>query len=109
MSERELINVVCLATDKPGGAENVLKQIVENDIANKYRIIIATKRSTDFWDISDRCKVEYASTTNTYIGLFHTAIKLLSVSRQFKINRIYSSQTYINGLLGLLRGLGLIR
>lgn len=97
--------LVVSATDSLGGAEKILKMI-SNYYIGKYNVSISIfflqKRSKSSWDdllINRNITLVYGKSESIALGL----ISLIFFVRKFrKFDYIFSSQTVINGFIGLL-------
>jgi len=95
--------LIILPSDNLGGAEKILKMIAMYYVSKTYvSIYFLQKRSTNLWDnlLSNKnIKLNYGKTNSNTLGL----ISLLFFVLKFrKYHYIYSSQSLINGFVGLL-------
>lgn len=100
MSQNNKPTLFVLPTDDMGGAEGVLKIIAEFLISQEdpVRVLCLTQKNTGAWD-DPMFNTTYMRTGNTYLGM----LALLLAGIRGRYSRVYSSQVYINGTLGLLR------
>ncbi len=96
-----------LISDKPGGAEQVFKQIVNYYLDNNKIVLVCffLKKSSDFWDdflIKDNFKTIY----------FNMSI-LKFISNIIKFNKhsnyIFTTHVYVTGIIGLLIKLKILK
>ena len=104
--------LIVLPTDNLGGAEKVLKMIAKYYINNSnvsISVFFLQKRSTSLWDdllINKSITLDYGKSKSSALGLINLLYFILKCR---KYHHIFSSQTIINGFLGLLIKLKLIK
>ena len=104
--------LIVLPTDNLGGAEKVLKMIAKYYINNSnvsISVFFLQKRSTSLWDdllINKNITLDYGKSKSSALGLINLVYFILKCR---KYNHIFSSQTLINGFVGLLIKLKLIK
>ena len=102
--------LIVLPTDNLGGAEKVLKMIARNYINNaNVSVFFLQKRSTRRWDnllINKNITLDYGKSKSSALGLISLIFFVLKCR---KYHYIFSSQTIINGFIGLLIKLRLIQ
>jgi glycosyltransferase involved in cell wall biosynthesis len=94
-------------TDEMGGAEQITKQLAikYQTIQADVQVICLTKASSkNGWgDYNGR--IHYFKTANVFVGFLYLSFYIFSK----KFDLVFSSQVYVNGLLGFLRSLRLYR
>ena len=92
-----------------GGAEQVLRMIAGYHMKEySVEILFLSNKQTNNWNTLNRnIKINYINTSSVYIGYILFLLKIV-FSTKTEYSRIYSSQAHINGLIGLLRSLGMI-
>jgi len=102
--------LIVLPTDNLGGAEKVLKMIARHYINNaNVSVFFLQKRSTSLWDdllINKNITLDYGKSKSSALGLINLLYFILKCR---KYHHIFSSQTIINGFIGLLIKLRLIQ
>ena len=102
--------LIVLPTDNLGGAEKVLKMIARHYINNaNVSVFFLQKRSTRRWDnllINKNITLDYGKSKSSALGLISLIFFVLKCR---KYHYIFSSQTIINGFIGLLIKLRLIQ
>ena len=102
--------LIVLPTDNLGGAEKVLKMIARHYVNNaNVSVFFLQKRSTSLWDnvlINKNITLDYGKSKSSTLGLINLLYFILKC-REY--HHIFSSQTKINGFLGLLIKLKLIK
>lgn len=90
-------------TDEMGGAEQIIKQLaIHYQLAQKeVQVICLTRRSTKNGWKDFKGKIRYFKTSNVFVGFM--LLSLYTFNKKFHL--VFSSQVYINGLLGFLRSL----
>lgn len=88
-------------TDEMGGAENILKQlaIYYHYHGAKVIVICLTKMSKKLGWSDYEGEIEYVQSSNMFMGY----LLLIAYLRNKYFDMAFSSQVYINGLLGFLR------
>ena len=101
--------LIVLPTDNLGGAEKVLKMIARHYINNaNVSVFFLQKRSTSLWDdllINKNITLDYGKSKSSGLGLISL---MFFVFKYRKFHSIFSSQTIINGFIGLFIKLRLI-
>ena len=102
--------LIVLPTDNLGGAEKVLKMIARHYINNaNVSVFFLQKRSTSLWDnvlINKNITLDYGKSKSSTLGLINLLYFILKCR---KYHHIFSSQTIINGFIGLLIKLRIIQ
>ena len=102
--------LIILPTDNLGGAEKVLKMIASHYMTKaNITIYFLQRRSTTLWDdlLSNKnITLNYGKFNSVTLGLINLLYFILKFR---KYHYIFSSQTLINGFLGLLIKLKLIK
>ena len=102
--------LIVLPTDNLGGAEKVLKMIARHYINNaNVSVFFLQKRSTSLWDnvlINKNITLDYGKSKSSALGLINLLYFILKCR---KYHHIFSSQTIINGFIGLLIKLRIIQ
>ena len=102
--------LIVLPTDNLGGAEKVLKMIARHYINNSnVSVFFLQKRSTSLWDdllINKNITLDYGKSKSSTLGLINLLYFILKCR---KYHHIFSSQTIINGFIGLLIKLRIIQ
>ena len=102
--------LIVLPTDNLGGAEKVLKMIASHYIKNaNVSVFFLQKRSTSLWDnvlINKNITLDYGKSKSSTLGLINLLYFILKCR---KYHHIFSSQTIINGFIGLLIKLRIIQ
>ena len=102
--------LIVLPTDNLGGAEKVLKMIARHYVNNaNVSVFFLQKRSTRRWDnllINKNITLDYGKSKSSALGLISLIFFVLKCR---KYHYIFSSQTIINGFIGLLIKLRLIQ
>lgn len=102
--------LIVLPTDNLGGAEKVLKMIASHYVSKaNVSVFFLQKRSTSLWDdllINKNITLDYGKSKSSALGLINLVYFILKCR---KYNHIFSSQTLINGFVGLLIKLKLIK
>ena len=104
--------LIVLPTDNLGGAEKVLKMIARHYLNNanvSVSIFFLQKRLTSSWDdllINKNITLDYGKSKSSALGLISL---IFFVLKYRKYDYIFSSQTIINGFIGLLIKLRLIK
>ena len=102
--------LIVLPTDNLGGAEKVLKMIASHYINNaNVSVFFLQKRSTSLWDnvlINKNITLDYGKSKSSTLGLINLLYFILKCR---KYHHIFSSQTIINGFIGLLIKLRIIQ
>ena len=102
--------LIVLPTDNLGGAEKVLKMIARHYVNNaNVSVFFLQKRSTRRWDnllINKNITLDYGKSKSSALGLINLLYFILKCR---KYHHIFSSQTIINGFIGLLIKLRLIQ
>ena len=95
--------LIVLPTDNLGGAEKVLKMIARHYVNNaNVSVFFLQKRSTSLWDnvlINKNITLDYGKSKSSTLGLINLLYFILKCR---KYHHIFSSQTIINGFIGLL-------
>lgn len=99
--------LIVIPTDELGGAEQLLKTIARKWINEKQEVLIICLtrqgRGNGWSDLEDNMR--YIPTDSVYRGL----MKLPAYLQQMKFSLTISSQVYVNGTLGILRGFGILK
>ena len=102
--------LIVLPTDNLGGAEKVLKMIASHYVSRaNVTIFFLKKKSTSLWDdllIKKNIKLYYGNSKSSGLGLISL---IFFVFKCRKFHYIFSSQTIINGFIGLLIKLRIIQ
>jgi glycosyltransferase involved in cell wall biosynthesis len=102
--------LIVLPTDNLGGAEKVLKMIARHYINNaNVSVFFLQKRTTSLWDdllINKNITLDYGKSKSSGLGLISL---IFFVFKCRKFHYIFSSQTIINGFIGLLIKLRIIQ
>ena len=104
--------LIVLPTDNLGGAEKVLKMITKYYINNSnvsISVFFLQKKSTSSWDdllINENITLDYGKSKSSAFGLISLIFFVLKCR---KFHYIFSSQTIINGFIGLLIKLRLLQ
>tara|TARA_B110000211_G_scaffold104151_1_gene121245 strand:- start:2138 stop:3220 length:1083 start_codon:yes stop_codon:yes gene_type:complete len=102
--------LIVLPTDNLGGAEKVLKMIARHYINNaNVSVFFLQNRSTSLWDdllINKNITLDYGKSKSSALGLINL---LYFILKSRKYHHIFSSQTLINGYIGLFIKLKLIK
>ena len=102
--------LIVIPTDNLGGAEKVLKMIARHYINNaNVSVFFLQKRSTSLWDdllINKNITLDYGKSKSSTLGLINLLYFILKCR---KYHHIFSSQTIINGFIGLLIKLRIIQ
>ena len=104
--------LIVLPTDNLGGAEKVLKMIARHYLNNanvSVSIFFLQKRLTSSWDdllINKNITLDYGKSKSSTLGLINLLYFILKCRKYY---HIFSSQTIINGFIGLLIKLRLIK
>ena len=101
--------LIVLPTGELGGAEQVLKMIAAYHMKEySVEVLFITKNKTHNWsDLNKNIKINCINTKSLFIGGVLFFLQTI-FSKKNRYNRIYSSQVFINGLIGLLRSIGMI-
>jgi len=101
--------LIVLPTGELGGAEQVLRMIAAYHMeAFNIEVLFITKNKINNWtSLNKKITISYANTKSVYIGAIFFFFKTIFFKKK-KYYRIYSSQVLINGLIGLLRSIGMI-
>ena len=102
--------LIVLPTDNLGGAEKVLKMIASHYVSKaNVSVFFLQKRSTSLWDdllINKNITLDYGKSKSSALGLINLLYFILKCR---KYHHIFSSQTLINGFIGLFIKLKLIK
>ena len=92
-----------------GGAEQVLKMIAEYHMKEyNVEILFLSKYKINNWsDLNKKIKISCINSKSLYIGIVLFFLQTIFSKKRLYF-RVYSSQVLINGLIGLLRSLGMI-
>ena len=94
--------LIVLPTDNLGGAEKVLKMIASHYVTRaNVTIFFLQKKSTSLWDdllINKNITLDYGKSKSSALGLISLIFFVLKCR---KFHYIFSSQTIINGFIGL--------
>nr|WP_321223473.1 glycosyltransferase [uncultured Psychroserpens sp.] len=100
--------LIVLPTDSLGGAENYLKMIAihyKNDDVDVYGF---KNEERGLWDdISEHTNLRFISKKHEILGLIQFCFIMLFKFKKYDYT--FSSQVYANGLIGILKSLGIIR
>lgn len=89
-----------------GGAQQVLFTIINYLIAqgkNCTVIFLVRKKHHGWESLENKCTIVYLENTNVYKGFFSAAKHIRSLKKSYNITYAISSQVLINGLLGFLK------
>lgn len=92
-----------------GGAEQLILNLTNYLITKGNRccvIFIRKKRFGDWEHLEDKCDIHYFSQSNVYLGFLLLLPKLLKISKKYKVKNTFTSQTLVNGMIGLSRCFG---
>jgi len=98
--------VFVLPLNSKNGAEQIIHYMVDYLLkqGSKCQIIFLFRKNYDYWDnLGDSCEVIYLHTKSVYLGYFLLIKKLYLLFKYNDVKYVFSSQTLINGLLGLLK------
>jgi len=98
--------VFVLPLNSKNGAEQIIHYMVDYLLKQgfKCQIIFLFRKNYDYWDnLGDSCEVIYLHTKSVYLGYFLLIKKLYLLFKYNDVKYVFSSQTLINGLLGLLK------
>ena len=102
--------LIVIPSDDQGGAEKVLKMIASHYVSKaNVSVFFLQKRSTSLWDdllINKNITLDYGKSKSSALGLINLLYFILKCR---KYHHIFSSQTLINGFIGLLIKLKLIK
>jgi len=102
--------LIVLPSDNLGGAEKVLKMIASHYVSRaNVTIFFLQKKSTSLWDdllINKNITLYYGKSKSSGLGLISL---IFFVFKCRKFHYIFSSQTIINGFIGLLIKLRIIQ
>ncbi|KAB2814333.1 glycosyltransferase [Phaeocystidibacter luteus] len=95
-----------LPSDDMGGAEGVQQSLAKHLIKEGHdvRVLILTRARTNAWSSFGE-RISYLNTGSVYVGL----LLLLTYRFGGTFDLVFSSQVYVNGALGLLRKLGVLK
>ncbi|MAU72704.1 MAG: hypothetical protein CML04_11480 [Pseudozobellia sp.] len=103
--------LLVLPTDSIQGSEHIVKSFAKHlkKIGFNCKVIILSRKTSHGWqDLEESIDVTYFKFSNYFFGaiwlLFYLAFK-----NTHKVSYTFSSQTIINGTLGLAKRIGLIR
>ncbi|MDG5491657.1 glycosyltransferase [Psychroserpens sp. SPM9] len=95
-----------------GGAQQVLFTIINYFIAQGKRctVIFLVKKKHHGWEIlEDKCNIVYLDNTSVYKGFFSAAKYIRVLQKTNHIKHAISSQALINGLLGFLKYIKILK
>lgn len=107
MTSDEQYFLIVIPTDELGGAEQLLKALARNWIKENQKILIiclTSKGKGNGWTDLDNY-IKYIPTSSVYKGL----AKLSAYLNNNRFRLTISSQVYVNGALGVLRRVGILR
>lgn len=100
--------LIVLPTDALGGAENYLKMIALHYKKHDVEVFVFKNEGHSLWDdIKELVKLRFMSKTNIFVGLIQFCFIMLF--KRKKYDYIFTSQVYINGLIGILKSLGIVK
>lgn len=109
MAERALM---VLPTDALGGAESRLKLIAEQLLGRGFfvDVVFLSKSVAQGWsDLpSERTSLHFTTISDSRLGTIPGMLRILSLARNNRFKFTFASNTRINGLLGIFKGLGLL-
>lgn len=100
-----------LPTDSIQGSEHIVKSLATFLLKEEChcRVIILTKKNNNGWHaLEDRIQISYLPFTRYAFGAL-ALIPYLALKNYGKVDYTFSSQTIINGTLGLAKRIGLIK
>ncbi len=101
-----------LPTDSLQGSEYIVKTVcsylVNNDLGRCYVIILSKKSGMGWQDLEDNATIHYLPFDRYFIGLFFL-LPFLILKRTIRPDYSFSSQTLINGSLGLAKRMRILR
>lgn len=101
--------LVVLPNDQSGGAEQYLKMLVSNIDNSQIDIFFLSKHYGDLWnEVPSNISLNYQNVENKFISVISFFLKIL-FQKNKKYDYIFSSHVYINGLIGLFIGMGLLK
>lgn len=114
MQEKKTIDWLFVLPDDliGGGAQQVLFTIINYFIAQgkNCSVVFLVKKKHHGWEsIEDKCTITYLDNTSVYKGFFSAAKHIRSLKRTHVIKHAISSQALINGLLGFLKYVGVLK
>ncbi len=95
-----------------GGAQQVLFTLINHLITegNNCTVVFTVKKKHRGWEIlEDKCNIVYLNHNSVYRGYFGTFNYIRKLSKTHHITYAISSQALINGLLGLLKKLNILK
>lgn len=104
---------ICLPNDSLGGAEQFLQKLAiwHLNYGDRVVIYILKQRNFDGWislELLDNCRIVYGKAKSEKIGLLFL-LSWIAIHRKFNFDRVYSSHVHLNGVLGYLRKLKMLR
>lgn len=100
--------LIVLPTDSLGGAENYLKMIAIYYKNHDVDVYGFKNEERGLWDdISDFTNLKFISKKSEVSGLIQFCFIMLF--RRKKYDYIFSSQVYANGIIGILKSIGVLR
>ncbi|SDR00325.1 glycosyltransferase [Flagellimonas zhangzhouensis] len=101
-----------LPTDSLQGSEHIVRTlctyVIDHNLGECYVLILSKKSGKGWEDMEDKIKVEYLPFPKYFFGLFYLPIYFLSI-RKINFDYTFSSQTLINGSLGFVKKMGLLK
>jgi len=104
--------VFVLPLNSKNGAEQVIHYLISYLLNQGYKcqIIFLFRKDYDYWDdLDNNCEISYLNTKSVYLGYFLLIKKLYFLYKHNNVKYIFSSQTLINGLLGFLKKIRIIK
>lgn len=102
-----------LPTDSIQGSEHIVKSLAnyKNSKSEECTVIILTKKQSRGWDAEEKfMHVNYFPFTSYFMGILYLIPHLVyNFKRYNKITYTFSSQTLINGTIGLAKRCGLLK
>ncbi len=95
-----------------GGAQQVLFTIINYFITQgkNCTVVFLVKKKHHGWEsIEDKCTIVYLNNTSVYKGFFSAAKYIRALKKSYHIKHAISSQSLINGLLGFLKFIKILK
>jgi glycosyltransferase involved in cell wall biosynthesis len=100
--------LIVLPTDSLGGAENYLKMMALHYKNEEVDVYAFKNESNHQWDdLKQYSNLQFLSKSHVFIGVIKFCFLMLL--RRKKYDYIFTSQVYVNGLVGILKLLGVIK
>jgi len=99
------MNLILLINDKPGGAEQVFREIAKYYLSKNEQIVVCfmTNKSTDYWD-----NIGLSNSNTIYFNQSIIAfLKFFLTTKNIRV--LFTTHIYLTGLIGILKRLRIVK